>query len=353
MDAIMQWGVDVVLALQTARGLVGLMDFFTFLGKEEFFMLVMPALYWCVDSALGARLAVALIASEALNGLLKLAFHLPRPYWIDSRVRALGVETSYGLPSGHAMDATVVWGFLAARAGVAQRWLAWAAALVVIFLISLSRVYLGVHFPTDVLGGWLFGGVLLWIVLRWEKPATAWLSRLSLAQQLGLAFGVSLLFLALAVGVRAALSSSIDPAAWEESAAAAAPPEDGESAINPRDPAEGAARGGMVFGLGAALALASRGTGFDARGPWGKRAARFGVGLMGVLAFWLGLKHVFPTEPLLSAMAFRYIRYALTVFWVLYLAPLAFLKMGLADVPQPEGKSRTAAGLIPTHGATD
>lgn len=331
MDAIMQWGVEVVVALQNLPALEGLMEFFTFLGTEEFFLLVMPALYWSVDSALGARLAVVLVSSVALNGLLKVGFHLPRPYWIDSRVMALSVESSYGLPSGHAMDATAVWGFLAAQVKGARKVWAWPVALAVIFLISFSRVFLGVHFPSDVLAGWVFGAALLWVIFRWERPVTGWLSRWSRAPQLGLAFGVSLVFMALAAGARLAIASAPDPLSWETTAAAAAPPEEGELAINPRDPSDGASQGGMIFGLGAALALASRTSRMDAGGAWGKRVARFGLGMLGVLVFWMGLKYVFPTEPFLPAMVFRYIRYALTVFWVLYLAPWVFLKIRLAD----------------------
>ena len=150
MDAILQWGISLVLALQNIGGLEGVMQFFTFLGSEEFFLLVLPLVYWCVDAAVGARGAVVLVASVALNGLLKLVFHLPRPYWIDRRVQAMASETSYGLPSGHAQNAAALWSFLAAQ--MKRQW-AWAVALALIFFISLSRLYLGVHFLTDSLGG--------------------------------------------------------------------------------------------------------------------------------------------------------------------------------------------------------
>jgi len=207
MDALMQWGTDIVVALQAFPGLTGLMEFFTFLGTEEFFLLLMPALYWCIDAGLGLRLAVALTASGSLNELLKLAFHLPRPYWVDSRVQALGTEPSYGLPSGHAMNAVSVWGFIATQ--LKKNW-AWAAALALILLISLSRLYLGVHFPTDVLGGWVFGAGLLWAFLRWEQNARVWLGRLTLWQQIGLAFVVSLVYLALAAGILTAMTGMPD-----------------------------------------------------------------------------------------------------------------------------------------------
>ncbi len=338
MDAILQWGVGIVLALQTLRvsGLEGLARFFTFLGTEEFFLLVMPALYWCFDAALGARLAVVLITSNTVNGLAKLFFHLPRPYWIDRGVRALTAETSYGLPSGHAQNAAAVWGFLAAQL---KRGWAWAAAIGLILGISLSRVYLGVHFPTDLLGGWLIGGALLFAFLRWERPVAAWLRRLGLWLQMGLALAASLAFLVLSSVMLTGIASTPDPAEWEQNAAAARP-DDTPPAIDPRDPRSAVNGAGMIFGLGAGLALAARHARFNARGPWGKRAARFVVGILGVLAFWVGLSAVFPTEPFLLGMAFRYVRYALTVFWALYLAPWMFLRTGLAN---PAASSLTPA----------
>ncbi len=327
MDAIMQWGIGFVLALQNIGGLAGVMKFFTFLGTEEFFLLIMPALYWCVDAALGLRLAVVLITSNAVNGLAKLFFHLPRPYWVDRRVQALSTETSYGLPSGHAQHATAVWGFLAAQ--MRRPW-AWAVALALILLVSLSRVYLGVHFPSDVFGGWIMGGALLLACLQWERPITAWLRGLGLWPQVGLALALSLVFLALNAAVLAVLTSTPDPAEWEQNAASAAPPGSGEAAIDPRAPEAPVTSAGLIFGLGAALAFAARYAHFDARGPLAKRIARFVVGLLGVLIVWRGLALVFPTEPLLLGMALRYLRYALTIFWAIAFPPWVFLKTRLA-----------------------
>jgi membrane-associated phospholipid phosphatase len=319
--------MNLILALQTVAWLAAPMKFFTFLGSEEFFLLVMPVLYWCVDAGLGLRLAVILITSDGFNHLLKLAFHLPRPYWVDTHVRALAAEASYGLPSGHAQNAVAVWGFVAAQ--MKRRW-AWIAALALIGLISLSRVYLGVHFPGDVVGGWLVGGALLWAFVRWESSVKAWLSGLNVVTQLGLALAISLIYLALAGGILRAIVSTPDPINWEQNARAPAPPADDEPAIDPRNPESPVSTAGLMFGLGAALALRKRAR-FDARGPWGKRAARFVVGLIGVLIFWLGLRVVFPEGTDLVALALRYVRYALTVFWALYLAPWAFLKTRLVE----------------------
>ncbi len=141
----------------------GLMRFFSFLGEENFFSAFIPVVYWCVDATLGIRLLTLLVFSNFINGLGKWVFRAPRPYWVDARVKALSIEPSYGLPSGHAQNAVGIWWMVAGTAG--KTW-ARVAAVLLILAISVSRVYLGVHFPLDVIGGWVIGIVLLAVYWR-------------------------------------------------------------------------------------------------------------------------------------------------------------------------------------------
>lgn len=172
MDALQAWGVGLILTLQQlSPGLDGLMRFLSFLGQEEFYAVLVPFVYWCVDTTLGARLLAALIVSDFANGFVKLAFHAPRPYWVSTEVRALSVEPSYGIPSGHAQTGIPCWGQVARR--VARPW-APAAATAVVLGVSLSRVYLGVHFPHDVLAGWVIGVALLVAAVRMGPRLAAW-----------------------------------------------------------------------------------------------------------------------------------------------------------------------------------
>jgi membrane-associated phospholipid phosphatase len=333
MQALWDWGISVIVAVQGLAWLAPGMTVVTQLGTEEFFLLLMPALYWCYNAGLGRRLAVLLIVSDGLNDLLKVAFHQPRPYWVDGRVQSLSHETSYGIPSAHAQHAVAVWGFLAGAAAPARRALAGGLAGALIALISFSRIYLGQHFPGDVLGGLLAGGLALWAYRRWEAPAAAWLSRLGLWQQLGVALAVSLAFLILVLGTLAVVNRTPDPVEWERQAALALAGklEAGEPATDPRNPESAVATAGMLLGLGAGLAGQRRWARFDAGGAWGKRLLRYLIGVIGVLVFWRGLALVFPSEPLAIAMVFRYGRYALVVYWALFLAPLVFLRLRLAE----------------------
>lgn len=105
---------------------------------------------------------VALVGIVALNLLLKQIFERPRPIFVDPII----VETSYSFPSGHAMDSLVAYGMLAYFALLfikpwrARMGILFGAALLVI-LIGFSRLYLGVHYFSDVIAGFAAGGVWL------------------------------------------------------------------------------------------------------------------------------------------------------------------------------------------------
>src|SRR5512136_3123567 len=182
MDTWLLWGTPVVVWLQSLGSfLVTPMKALSFLGTEEFFLLVMPAMVWCIDASLGLRIGMVLLTSTGVNSILKVLVGWPRPFWVSDSVKAYAFESSYGLPSGHAQNAMALWGRMAAglkRAG-------WAIGLgILILLISLSRLYLGVHFPSDVLAGWIVAAILLALFLWLEKPVMAWMARQSLGVQL-------------------------------------------------------------------------------------------------------------------------------------------------------------------------
>jgi undecaprenyl-diphosphatase len=107
-------------------------------------------------------LAVASLGAEALNQILKLVYHRIRPEAYFDYLR----PTSYSFPSGHAIVSACFYGMLAmilaARVrGLAARAGIGLAAAIVVIAIGLSRVYLGVHHPTDVLAGYLLAVVWL------------------------------------------------------------------------------------------------------------------------------------------------------------------------------------------------
>lgn len=125
----------------------------TELGNELAYTLLLPGLYWLTDRRKVHQVALVFLVSMTLNGILKEWLALPRPNPADG-VRLIAQETSPGFPSGHAQGSSTLWTSLALAFGTP--FLA-GLAVVLIVLISLSRLYLGVHYLADILGGLALG----------------------------------------------------------------------------------------------------------------------------------------------------------------------------------------------------
>ncbi len=102
------------------------------------------------------------ILSE-LNEGLKAAFQLPRPS--PELVQVMAVETGFAYPSGHSFFSIIFYGFLAYLAlrnmKGAEKWALFTACIAMILAVGISRIFLGVHWFSDVIGGYLFGGFFL------------------------------------------------------------------------------------------------------------------------------------------------------------------------------------------------
>jgi membrane-associated phospholipid phosphatase len=319
------WGIPWILKLQSLGSwLTPPMQFFTFLGLEQFYVLVMPAVLWCFDVGLGLRVGAILLTSNVLAFTLKLAFGLPRPYWISRRVQALSTEWSFGLPSGHAMNAVTLWGRLATA--IQRRW-ALAAAVALMFLIPFSRIELGVHFPADVIAGWIFGGLLLAAFMKYERSVADRLRGAKPRMRVVAAIVGPLGLVGLAVAARAIRASIGFPAAWIATAAAAAPQ---AAPIDPLELSSILAIGAIFLGFAVGGAFLVAWGGFRAEGPPSQRILRFVVGLVGVVVIFMGLATVFPSGPSPTAIGLRVVRYALVGFWISYLAPRVFVWTKLA-----------------------
>jgi len=291
MDRVLEWGVDVVLWFQQASPqLDSFFAVLTFLGDQEFFLIVLPLIYWSINRAVGVRLMVVFLLSGLVNQVAKNLAAQPRPYEYDSRVVQVVEQDGFGLPSGHTQSAVVVWGFLGSV--VRRRWF-WGVAFLLMVLIPLSRVYLGVHFPTDVLGGYVLGGLVLWLWLRYGAQLEEWFFGQETIHQLILIVAIP----ALAMAV------------W--------PTEDMVTG------------GGTMVGIGAGLVLERRLVGFDVAGTLLQRALRFLLGIVVLAGLWFGLRTAF--DGLEPAIVLRLVRYGLVGFWGAAGAPWVFLKLGLAE----------------------
>ena len=322
MDGILNGGIPIILWFQSLGDwLIAPMEFFSFLGTEEFYLLILPIVYWGFDAGLGLRLGVMLTLTSGINTIFKFAFHLPRPYWVNTEVRALAAETSFGVPSGHAQNALTLWGVWGSYAR--KVWV-WIVVVFVVLGISLSRLYLAVHFPLDTLMGWLIGIILLVSFNRLWEPVSAWAKKQSLGKQIGVAFLVSVGMLLVGAGVKMMLGGWSMPVAWEQNAARA-----GGELPDPLSLSGMVTSSATLFGLLAGLAWITVRGGYKVASQVKLRILQYLVGIVGVAIFYAGLKLVFPSGDDLVAYIFRYIRYTLVGFWMTGLAPFVFIKMKL------------------------
>ena len=327
MDALHQLEIWINLFFQSLGPWLKIpMQALSMLGQEEFFLLLMPTLYWMFDGVLGLRVAMMLLLSTAINMGTKMAFHSPRPYWFDPRVQGLAAESSFGIPSGHASNTLAVWGILAIGS---KSKMVRAALFILIFLIGLSRIYLGVHFLSDVLVGWLLSGLLLWVFLRFEAPATRWISTLSLGGKLASALLSALLLGGVILLGRAAAGSWELPSAWQQNALAAIP----DSELDPLNIDGAFTVSGTWFGMlaGAAWIFHKQKKLWKAAGTPRQQILCYVIGIVGIFALWYLLGKIFPREQDVLSYSLRFLRYTLIGAWVSAVGPLLFQRLGLAQ----------------------
>lgn len=318
MDALQQLSFIIIRALQTlSPELDGIMKFFSFLGSVEFYLFLIPLIYWSINTSLGMRVLLVLISTDFLGNVFKHLFHQPRPYWLGG-VKGMFTETSYGLPSTHSSDSFAVWVYLAVK--VKKNWLSILSGLL-IFFIALSRLYLGAHFLHDILFGWLIGGIVIFAFLKSETKVSAWWGAQSLGMQVLIGFAISMVMILIGLLILASIADTPDPEEWASFSTEA------------RSPSHYFTLAGILFGAVSGYALMQKFARFDATGSPGQRVGRYLLGMAGMLAFYLGLDQVFamvaPDESLLGYLL-RYIRYGTASLWLIFLAPWVFLKLKLA-----------------------
>jgi len=289
MDDILSWGLEVVRFAQrpAGPGLTLVMKAVTLLGTQWFFLIALPLVYWCVDKRRGARLGIVVFASAFVNSWLKVVFAQPRPYQLDPKL-GLASEPTFGLPSGHAQNTAAFWG---SAAPLFRKPWGLALALVLPLLIGWTRLYLGVHFPTDLFLGWALGALVA-------------IADLALGDNIGRAFSKLRPQLQLAAAAMVALAMN---AIFKEDTTFA----------------------GCFFGLAAGLVYMPRAAPFSVRGSVGTRILRYLVGIATVVAVYLVPKLLLGDAG--SAPLPRFLRYAVLGAWTSLGAPWLFLTLRLAE----------------------
>ncbi len=182
MENLLSTQREWLQALQTIRTPL-LNDLFLFLNlfdTEYFPLLLLPIVWSILPPPWGARLLYLFTISAFTNSALKHLFTLPRPCAHLEDLCLVSLH-SFSFPSGGAQTAMLFGGLLFLSSS-SKFWR--GTALVYILLISFSRTYLGVHYPTDILGGWFIGGLLLFLYLRTVHPIESFFRRISLEKGL-------------------------------------------------------------------------------------------------------------------------------------------------------------------------
>nr|WP_319537737.1 phosphatase PAP2 family protein [uncultured Methanospirillum sp.] len=319
-------GTDLNLALQQGPDWLTIpMQLVSLLGTTEIYLLIITTVYWCYDTRLGLRLALVTAMSGWANDILKLSMQLPRPSWVNSQVQMLNLkpELSFGFPSGHAQMTLPFYGMIGYWV---RSWKFLAVICILILTIGISRLYLGVHFPLDVLGGWLFGLIMLVAIILLDKPVSDRIAEWSTLKIICTGLVLSVLLVVITILVSAGNSGFSIPPGWIGVDHAVIPNSVLFSLKN------SLMTSGFLFGIITGGACVRR-LSFNATGRWVIRGGRYLVGLTGVALIWI----VFGVMSHdMSGHAGDLLTWVLGVFlgiWILYGAPWLFISVGLNGEP--------------------
>lgn len=165
--------ISILLYLQEFRNgpgacLTAFMTKMSFIGEMGTVLILIGLIYWCVSKDYGRYFLMGWSACRVFNGLFKVTACAYRPWIRDARIvpdaDALEAATGYSFPSGHAMNAGALYGGGAIRREFPKVMRVTLSLIAV--LIALSRNFLGVHTPQDILVGLCSAVLVMWLTIK-------------------------------------------------------------------------------------------------------------------------------------------------------------------------------------------
>ena len=170
--------IDVLRSLEQIRTpfLNVLAQGITMLGEAPVFIVIAAALYFVIDKKFAQKFLYLMCAGLCVTNVVKNFVCISRPFVADPTLNPIRKETAtgYSFPSGHTATASA---WMTAIAQKLKKPWAWIVACVLVLAVGFSRMYLGVHYPSDVAVGLLIGilGMFLfgWLFDKWENKLPA------------------------------------------------------------------------------------------------------------------------------------------------------------------------------------
>ena len=287
----------------------GIGDFFfstvTHVGEEVFFLAIVILFYWCINKRQGYYILMTGVVGTVINQWLKIIFRIPRPWILDPNFTPVGdavaEATGYSFPSGHTQSVAGTFGCIGRYNK--QRWIK-VSCVVLILLVSFSRMYLGVHTPLDVLTSLMVASGLVFafhFVFRTEESVNKYMPWVTIGAVI---FSIGFI-------VYVSLLSEADFTTVADLANLASAKKNA------------ATLSGCLVGLGLVYPLDRFVIKFDTKGRWYAQIIKFAIGV-GIL---LGIKSGL-SKPLVALFGNEYVARAVRYFLIVAFAggvwPLTF-----------------------------
>lgn len=293
----LQWELNLIKFFQSnANGFINfLAEAISFVGEQYTLIVILAFIYFVYNKEMGEEIAFSVFLGVCLNNALKGLIKAPRPFQVDSEISAgrESTATGYSFPSGHAQNSATFYGSIAVE--FKKRYIT-IIVITLVFLVSLSRIYLGVHFPKDVIVGMILGFLTaLGGVYLYRKFSYSLKTKMMVLLFSALAF-LPFIFIFYH--------------------------RDFEEIKLFRDFYTGYA---LFLGFIPAIYLENKYVKFSNEAKLSKKLIRFGLALIVFMAILFGLKVIIPKGYIFLDM----LRYGLVSFVGMGLYPLSFKKLGL------------------------